>query len=348
MKEHLQGMSLPELEQIISAKGGKSYRAGQLLQALVLDKAVADITTLPQSLKQALAEEYSFNAAEIIKALSSKDNSVKYLYKLNDSNIIEGVFICQSYGNTLCISTQVGCKMHCAFCASGLDGFVRNLTAGELAAQVYSANVHKGGDRQKRAVSNVVLMGAGEPLDNYDNVIKFLRLISDKNGLNISLRNITLSTCGLVPQIKRLAGEGLPITLAISLHHAKDDRRAALMPINNKYSIGEIMAAAEYYYKKSGRRVSLEYALIEGKNTDIADAKALAELVKGKDYHINLIALNEFKEGKMHAPSAANIKRFMAELAKSGANYTLRHSAGGDIDAACGQLRRSYLEGESH
>jgi len=348
MKEHLQGMTLPKLEQIVTAKGGKSYRAGQLFQALVLDKPIADITTLPQALKQSLATDYSFNAVEIIKVLKSKDGSSKYLYKLNDDNIIEGVFIPQNYGNTLCISTQVGCKMHCAFCASGLDGFVRNLTVGELAAQVYSANVREGGNRQSRAVDNVVLMGAGEPLDNYDNVVEFLRLISDKKGLNISLRGITLSTSGIAPQIKRLADEGLPITLAISLHNAKDSKRTALMPINKKYSINEVMAAAEYYFNKTRRRISLEYALIEGKNTSIADAQGLAELVKGKDYHINLIALNEYKEGALQAASTASIKRFMAELAKKGVNYTLRHSAGGDIDGACGQLRRSYLKGESN
>lgn len=343
MKEHLQGMSLHQLQELILSFDGQKYRASQLAQALVLGKTANEISTLPKELKDALAEQYSFNAVEIVKEYHARDNSTKYLFKLNDNNIIEGVFIRQSYGNTLCISTQVGCKMGCVFCASGQDGYVRNLTIGELAAQVYAANVKEGGNRRKRAVDNVVLMGAGEPLDNYDNVVGFLRLISDKDSLNISLRNITISTAGIAPKIKKLAEEGLSVTLAISLHHAKDSKRETLMPIAKKYSIESIMDAAQYYFRKTGRRVSLEYALIKGENTAIADAKALIELVKDKDYHINLIALNESSDIKLQKASGENIKKFMAELAKAGVNYTLRHSAGDDINAACGQLRNTYI-----
>ena len=335
---------MSELEEIITAKGCPKYRAAQLFQALALNKSAEEISTLPAALKQELAQDYSFSAVEIIKTLVSKDNSSKYLFRLNDAHIIEGVFIRQGYGNTLCVSTQVGCKMHCSFCASGLDGFVRNLTAGEMAAQVYCANAKEGGGRSMRALDNIVLMGSGEPLDNYDNVIKFLRLINDKNGLNISQRNITLSTSGLPEQIRRLADEGLNITLAISLHNAIDEKRSEIMPINKKYGIKEIIQAADYYFARTGRRVSLEYALIEGENTGYEDAEALSDLIRGKDYHINLIALNEFKENKMKSASRQSASAFMAELARRGINYTLRVSAGGDIQAACGQLRRSYME----
>ncbi|MBO7178349.1 MAG: 23S rRNA (adenine(2503)-C(2))-methyltransferase RlmN, partial [Clostridia bacterium] len=279
----------------------------------------------------------------IKERLVGKDGTEKYLYALNDGNVIEGVFMPHRYGNTLCVSTQVGCRMGCAFCASGLGGLIRNLTAGEIIGQVLCVNRLHGGTPKDRAITNVVLMGSGEPLDNYDEVTKFLSILSAEKGINISLRNVSLSTSGLVPKIRELADSNLPVVLTISLHAATDEKRSALMPVNKAYPIKELIDSAKYYFEKTRRRVIFEYALVEGKNSDKKSADELARLLKGFPCHVNLINLNYVKEKGLRGIKGNYIKEFIDNLNKQGISATLRHSMGNDIDGACGQLRVKYL-----
>ena len=248
------------------------------------------------------------------------------------------------YGNTLCISTQVGCRMGCKFCASTLNGLVRNLTAGEMLGEVLATNVRHGGTLKERKVTNIVLMGSGEPLDTYDNVVKFLNLVSEPNGIGISPRNISLSTCGLADKIRDLADSGLPVVLTISLHASSDEVRESLMPINKRYKINEVLNAAKYYFEKTGRRIIFEYSLIEGQNSSKKEAISLAHLLHGLNAHVNLMNLNPVKERKLSGTDSNTIKEFMETLSKLGISNTLRHSMGNDIKGACGQLRASYLE----
>ena len=276
--------------------------------------------------------------------LTGKDGTEKYLYRLNDGNIVEGVFMPHNYGNTICISTQVGCRMGCAFCASTLNGLVRNLTKGEMLGEVLAVNALKGGSLKKRAITNVVLMGSGEPLDNYENVTEFLRLLSEKNGLNVSLRNVSLSTCGLVEGIRRLADDDLPVTLTVSLHSPYDEKRDVLMPVNRKYPIAEVVKAAKYYFEKTGRRIIFEYTLIKGENSSPADAEKLAAVTRGLNCHVNLIMLNPVKERNLKRVDKDTLKAFTDTLNRLGVSNTLRRSMGNDIEGACGQLRNKYLE----
>ena len=262
------------------------------------------------------------------------------------NNVIEGVLMEYKYGNTLCVSTQVGCRMGCAFCASTLDGLIRNLTAGEILSEVLVVNAALGGSKTDRKVTNIVLMGSGEPLDNYDNVVKFLRLVSDENGINVSPRNVSLSTCGLVDKMYELAKEGLPINLTMSLHSPFDEGRKEIMPVAKKYSISEILAACDNYFKATGRRYYFEYSLIAGKNDTDECAKRLAALLKGKPCHVNLIRLNSVKERSLIGSEDEKAKKFMEKLVALGLSATLRRRMGADIDGACGQLRRRYLTGE--
>lgn len=342
MKEHLQSKTLEEIEEVILTLGEKKFRAKQLYDAITLNKDYSEMTNIPANLKVNLIESYSAKAVEIIEELVSRDKSKKYLFKLNDGNIIEGVFMKHSYGNTLCVSTQVGCRMGCKFCASGVEGLIRHLTAGEILSQVLEVNAKNGGTKNDRMVTNIVLMGSGEPLDNYENVFKFLKLVNSPNSLNISYRNISLSTAGLSDKIIKLADEELPITLSVSLHHTSDETRTQIMPINKRFNIASIIEAVDYYYNKTKRRVSFEYALIKGVNTSTHHAKELANLIKDRDIHVNLIMLNEIKEAKLESALKDQTNRFIAELNKYGIKNTLRQSMGADIAGACGQLRQGY------
>jgi len=308
----------------------------------MLGKRISDINVLPMALKERLLCEYEDEPIKIIQTLKSADGTEKYLYKLADGNVIEGVFMQYKYGNTQCVSTQVGCRMGCKFCASTLGGRIRDLTSGEILAQVLTVNALKRTGKE-RAVTNIVLMGSGEPLDNYSNVITFLKNVSFGGGINISPRNISLSTCGLVDKMYSLAEEGLPVNLTVSLHSPTDEERVRTMPIAAKWKISEILAACENYFNKTGRRYIFEYALIHGENCDEAHAKKLISLLKGRPCHVNLIRLNEVKERSLVAAEEKEAYKFLAELQNGGLSATLRRRLGSDIGGACGQLRARYL-----
>lgn len=339
----LQDLTFEEIEELVVSLGQPKFRAGQLYDLQMRHKEYDEATNLPKTLIDGIKADYFATSLKIIERLVGKDGTEKYLYALNDGNVIEGVFMPHRYGNTLCVSTQVGCRMGCAFCASGLGGLIRNLTVGEIIGQVLCVNRLHGGTPKDRAITNVVLMGSGEPLDNYDEVTKFLRLLSAEKGINISLRNVSLSTSGLVPKIKELANSNLPVVLTISLHAATDEKRSALMPVNKAYPIKELIDSAKYYFDKTRRRVIFEYALVEGKNSDKKSADELARLLKGFPCHVNLINLNYVKEKGLRGIKGNYIKEFIDNLNKQGISATLRHSMGNDIDGACGQLRVKYL-----
>lgn len=341
---NLADFSRPKLEKILKEEFSQpSYRAGQLYKSITRFNSYDEMSDLPLSLRDKLKEKYYDRALKVEKTLVSADGTVKYLYRLNDGNVIEGAFMTQSYGNTLCVSTQVGCRMGCAFCASGIGGLVRNLTAGEILSQVLCVNRLQGGTLDKRAVTNIVLMGSGEPLDNYDEVTEFLRLVTSDEGLNVSERNISLSTCGLVENVRRLADDGFTVTLTFSLHASSDEYRRSIMPIANKYTIKEIVDAAKYYFDKTGRRVIFEYTMIKGVNVNHFDAKRLSEILKGFPCHVNLIPLNPVKEKNLKGISGAEAERFMKKLHEFGVSASIRKSKGSDVGGACGQLRRSYI-----
>ena len=342
MKKILQDLAYGEIESLILSLGEKKFRVRQAYDGLMRGKKISQIN-LPSALRQRLLEEYEDEPIRIIETLVSADGTEKYLFRLADGNIIEGVFMRYKYGNTQCVSTQVGCRMGCKFCASTLGGLVRNLTAGEILAQVLAVNSLHGGTAEKRAVTNLVLMGSGEPLDNYDNVIKFLRNVTAEGGINISARNISLSTCGLVPKIYSLADENIPLNLTISLHQTTDEGRARTMPVAKKYSSAEILKACDYYFEKTGRRYIFEYSLIAGENCGNEHADGLISLLKGRPCHVNLIRLNEVKERDLNTITEKQAYRFLGLLEKGGLSATLRRQIGADIGGACGQLRASRL-----
>ena len=344
MKKIIQDYNLKELEELVAEMGEKPFRAKQLYDGIMRGHNISDIPALPKAFSEKLKEMFEDYPLEIVKTLTSSDGTEKYLFRLADGNIIEGVFMKYKYGNTQCVSTQVGCRMGCKFCASTLGGLVRNLSSGEILSQVLKVNALHGGTPKQRQVTNVVLMGSGEPLDNYDNVIKFLRDLAAEGGINISPRNVSLSTCGLVPQMYKLAEEGLPVNLTVSLHNVTDDERARTMPIAKRYKIGEILSACTNYFKKTGRRYIFEYSLIEGENADEAHAKALIELLKGRPCHVNLIRLNEVKERKLMAASERGAQTFLKTLTDGGISATRRRRMGADIGGACGQLRAGYIK----
>ncbi len=345
MKEILQDYTFEELSALVCSYGEKPFRAKQLYEGLMQGKAISAIP-VSASLRAALLERFEDEPVKILRTFVSQDGTKKYLFSLADGNIVEGVLMSYKYGNTQCVSTQVGCRMGCAFCASTLNGLIRNLTAGEILSQILVVNRAEGGSLKERAVTNVVLMGSGEPLDNYDHVIKFLRNLNAEGGINISARNVSLSTCGLVPNIYRLADEGIPLNLTISLHGSTDEERRRIMPVAKAYTIAEILQACAYYFHKTGRRYIFEYSLIAGENCDEEHAIALAELLKGKPCHVNLIRLNEVKERALSSADEKSAYRFMGTLEKRGVSATLRRQMGADIGGACGQLRASYLERE--
>lgn len=345
MKECLLNKSFEELKIEIVNFGEKSFRASQIFKALHLGLDFFEMTELSKSLRESLNAKFYSQSAKIIKSVKSVDGTEKFLFKLNDDNVIEGVLMKYQYGYTLCVSTQVGCRMHCSFCASGLNGLVRNLLPAEILGQVISVNRYlNGGIGDKRMVTNVVLMGSGEPLDNYDSTVKFLRLVSEKPGINISTRNISLSTCGIVPKMYEIANEGLSINLTVSLHSPFDEERKQIMPIAKSYSISQILDACVNYFCKTGRRYIFEYVLIKGKNDTPRHADELIRILKGKPCHVNLIRLNEVKENQLESATDKEAYRFLGVLEKGGLSATLRRRMGVDIDGACGQLRQRYIE----
>ena len=323
------------------------FRAKQIAQWLARGEDIEGMTNLSAALRRRLGEIAVANPVRILETYRSKlDETEKFLYALEDGNLIEGVLMRYHHGDTLCVSTQVGCRMGCAFCASTLEGRVRDLTAGEILGQVAAANRHIRADDPERRVHNIVLMGSGEPLDNYDNVMKFLRLVNDPEGLNISLRNISLSTCGLVPKMYDLAREGLPVTLSLSLHAPNDEIRRKIMPVANVYGMGEVLAACKHYVEQTGRRVIFEYALIKDLNSDVRHADELARRLRGLRCHVNLIPLNDVKERHLSAPSRQTVDAFLKRLELKNISATVRREMGADIEGACGQLRRKVLDGQ--
>ena len=339
----LQDLSLFELEQKIEKMEKPKYRAKQIFENMYLGKTLDEMTNVPKDIKEELKKEYISEPLQVIKTLEDEEGTKKFLYKLCDGNIIEGVLMKYKYGNTLCVSTQVGCRMGCKFCASSLNGLVRNLCAGEILGQVLCVNKMLGGTAKKREITNLVLMGSGEPLDNFGEVKKFLELVTSKDGINFSARNISLSTCGIVPNIKKLASIGLPIILTISLHAPNDEVRKQIMPIANKYSIKEIISASKAYFEKTGRRIIFEYALINGVNDSLLCAKELAGVVRGFPAHINLIPLNEVKERGLKTVSRKNAEKFCETLKNLGCSVSIRRTIGENIEGACGQLRNKII-----
>ncbi len=343
MKRIIQDLDYNSICALMQSLGEPKFRAKQLFIGLSQGKSISKISVLGAGLKAKLLEEFEDAPLEIVKTLKSADGTEKYLFRLADGNIIEGVLMKYKYGNTQCVSTQVGCRMGCKFCASTLGGRVRDLTSGEILSQVLLVNSMHAEGRQ-RGVTNVVLMGSGEPLDNYENVVNFLKNVTAADGINISARNISLSTCGLADKMRLLAEEGIPVNLTVSLHSTTDAERARTMPVANKWKIAEILRACEYYFSKTGRRYIFEYALIDGENCDAKHAEELVELLKGKPCHINLIRLNEVKERSLAAAGEKQAYRFLGLLQKGGLSATLRRRTGADIGGACGQLRASFLD----
>lgn len=340
-KIDLKSLTLEELQELFIDEGEKPFRGVQTFKWLHqnLVESIDDITVLSKTLRDKLNKKYKVSNIKILKRFDSKnDNTKKFLFILEDGNIIESVMMEYQHGISLCLSTQVGCKMGCAFCASTKEGLIRNLSSGEILDQVYKIQ-----SDLNIKISNIVLMGSGEPLDNYKNVIRFLKISHEKEGQNIGYRHITLSTCGIVPRIYDLADEGLPITLSISLHSSNDIERTRIMPITNKYQIDKIIKACKYYIKQTNRRITFEYTLIHGVNDSKDDVKEIVNLLKGMLCHVNLIPLNPIKEINLVRSSNESINRFRTLLEQNGINATIRKSLGGDIEAACGQLRRDYL-----
>lgn len=328
-----------ELKERIAALGEKPFRAAQIYKWLHQKRVMSfdEMSDLSLSLREKLTNNFTFEHIKPVRILESKtDGTQKLLFELSDGNHVETVLMSYEHGDSLCVSTQAGCKMGCRFCASTIAGFKRNLEPFEILGQLYETERATG-----RKVSSIVLMGIGEPLDNYDNVVKFLQILSSPEGTNMSLRHVSLSTCGLVDRIYDLAELDLGLTLSISLHSPYDDKRSELMPINNRYHIGELMKACRDYFAKTGRRISFEYALIEGENDSAEDAKALANLLKGMPTHINIIPVNKIRE-RNYRSDRSSAQRFCKLLYNLGANATVRRTLGADIDAACGQLRREY------
>lgn len=333
-------MTIEELKPFFCEIGEKEFRAEQLFISIHKNhvNAIEDITVFSKSLRDKLNGIGEIDKIRIYKRFDSNiDDTKKYLFLLRDDNIIESVLMKYSYGYSACISTQVGCRMGCLFCASTREGCIRNLNPSEMAEQIYAIEEDLG-----IRIGNVVLMGSGEPLDNYDNVLKFLNIIHHEKGHNLSYRNITLSTCGIVPKIYELADEGIPITLSISLHSPFDSIRKTIMPIARTYSIEEIIEACRYYFEKTNRRITMEYTMMEGINDSMRDLDELIRILKGLSCHVNLIPLNPIKEFDSEKPKITSIERFQNGLKKANIQATVRREMGADINAACGQLRRSF------
>ncbi len=342
-KIDIKSMNIAEIKDFLKTLGEPAYRAEQIFKWLHSGvKNFDEMTNLSKKLRETLAEHCYIANVKIVKRLESKlDGTVKYLYQLSDGEYIESVFMKYKHGFTVCISTQVGCRMGCSFCASGLGGLSRNLTASEMLSQVMTA----GEDNDVR-ISNVVMMGMGEPLDNFDNSIRFLQLVSNELGLNIGLRHISLSTSGLVSGIYKLAEYNMPITLSVSLHAPNDKIRSSMMKVNNKWNIDELLTACKYYQGITGRRISFEYAMISGVNDSLSHADELARRIRGIMSHVNLIPVNPVKENSYKRADDSSLKRFADRMNSLGITTTVRRTLGADIDASCGQLRRKKMEKE--
>ena len=342
---HLKSMTLAELSQLFKDMGQPAFRAKQVYTWL--HKGVRDyeqMTNLPKALRDTLAQQYPILAPSVVrKQESKKDGTIKYLWELSDGNCVETVLMRYHYGNTVCISTEVGCRMGCAFCASTLGGLVRRLEPFEMLDQVLFTQVDSG-----LPVSHIVLMGIGEPLDNFDNVMRFLELVNSPEGMNISMRHISLSTCGLVPGIDALAQKKLQLTLSVSLHAPTDEIRNTIMPVNKAYPTEELLNACKRYYEITGRRISFEYAMINGVNDTPEAAKILLRRLKGLPAHMNLIPLNHVEESPLKPSTRQAVMQFQKLLEEGGIPATVRRTLGGDIDASCGQLRRKYTKGNSN
>ena len=342
IRQDIASLNFGEMTSLIKEMGQPGFRAKQIYEWIhkKLASGYDDMTNLPKALRERLKAELPFpELKEVARKDSSSGDTSKFVFRLYDGYVIESVLMKYRYGNSVCISSQVGCRMGCTFCASTLMGLSRQLSPSEMLSQIYKIQRETG-----ERVSNVVVMGTGEPLDNLDNLVKFIELLTDENGLNISQRNITVSTCGLVKNIRKLADRKLAITLAISLHAPTDEERRKIMPIANKYTISEILEATDYYFAKTGRRISYEYGLIDGENDTPENAERLAALLKGKNCHVNLIPINPIKERNYRSSTPKGVLRFKKILENKGINVTIREEMGQDIDAACGQLRKEYLE----
>ena len=341
-KKDIRSFTYEELKNEVAEIGEKPFRAKQIYEWLhqKLADSFDEMTNLSKPLREKLKESYEIRKVDMIaRQISKMDPTEKFLFEMYDGNVVESVLMKYNYGNSVCISSQVGCRMGCKFCASTIGGKVRDLTASEMLGQIYKIQKISG-----ERVSNIVVMGTGEPLDNYDNFLKFIHMISDDKGLNISQRNITASTCGIVPNMRRLAEENLQITLALSLHGSNQEKRQALMPVANKYEISEVLEACDYYFEKTGRRITFEYSLVAGVNDKEEDARELIGILKHRNCHLNLIPVNPIKERDFVKPSRQNALEFKNKLEKSGINVTIRRERGSDIDGACGQLRRRYVD----
>ncbi len=341
-REDLRSLTYDRLSAYMEGIGEKSFRAGQVFDWLHAKKVsdVESMTNIPEALRKRLADDFYISSSDIVKTLISKaDGTRKYLHRLCDGNIIETVLLRYEHGNSVCISSQVGCRMGCKFCASTVDGLVRDLTAGEMAGQVYSVEADIG-----ERVGNVVVMGSGEPMDNFEAFCDFVSIITDKRGADLSGRNITVSTCGIVPKIRELADRKYAITLALSLHAVTDEKRLTIMPVANKYALCDVIDACEYYFDVTGRRITLEYSVIEGFNDTAEDADGLSLIARRLKCHVNLIPVNPIKESKYRAGSRNCAIALKNKLEKNNINVTIRREMGRDIDASCGQLRRSYIK----
>ena len=344
MRTQLLSMSLEELKAYMKEIGESAFRGKQVYEWLMRGADFSEMTNLSAALREKLSQNAVANPVRIEEVrLSKLDETAKFLYLMEDGNMVEGVLMRYHHGDTLCLSTQVGCKMGCKFCASTLDGCVRSLTPGEMLGQVIAANGYAKSLDPDRRVHNIVLMGSGEPLDNYANVMKFLRLVNAPEGLNISLRNISLSTCGLVPKMYELAEEAMPLTLSVSLHAPNDAIRRTMMPVADVYPMDDLLAACRNYIEKTGRRVIFEYALVAGVNCEQKHADELSRRLRGMQCHVNLIPLNSVKERDLEAPGRALAEEFLRRLEHNHISATIRREMGSDIDGACGQLRRKVL-----
>ena len=340
----LTGMTCEELTAWTKEAGYPAFRGRQIFRWIHQGADFEEMTNLSRELREELAGKAVAQPVKIrLKRKSPADGTVKFLYELKDGNCIEGVLMRYKYGISLCISTQVGCRMGCRFCASTLEGRVRDLTAGEMLGEILCANRYLAAEGEK--ISHVVLMGSGEPLDNYDNVIRFLHLLREEEGIRLSLRNVSLSTCGIVPKMYALAEENLPVTLCVSLHAPNDEIRRLTMPVAFTWSIDEILEACRNYIRKTGRRVIFEYALSDGVNAGEEQAKELAERLRGMQCHVNLIPLNAVEERNMKGVTEENVRRFLKVLQNRNISATRRREMGDDIEGACGQLRRKTIKG---
>lgn len=340
----LMDYSLEELQEIVASIGEQKFRAKQIYDALLNGKTFEDKLNLPKAVINKLMEfSAQMQPLKIRKKVKSKDKTTKFLYELTDGNIVEGVLMQYKFGSTLCISTQVGCKMNCAFCASGQYGFIRDLSSGEILGQIVAVNKYLGGTFKDRKITNLVLMGSGEPLDNFANVVKFIKNITREDGFNFSVRNISLSTSGIPNKIEELADLGYSITLCISLHAPNNTIRRSIMPIAKRYDIESVLDSAKYYNTITNRRIIIEYILIEGVNNSTKNARDLSNLLSGFPCHVNLIKLNAVEGRSLRVPSEESCENFLNVLIKNGISATFRRSLGDDIDGACGQLRNKEI-----